>query len=192
MIDFVRSIFENEPNWVVVTFIGAVIGATVQRWAPAGRLLFDRGRRRPMLGAWHECHYTFDSGREVIGRGHVVIRRGVRHRLIVTIRDERRQTLGPGAGFEYEGQLTEEDHLLVVATEVLHRHTLVVRYLNPLVSKPEPVVGIWLVEDHDKNPAAGVSLLTRNRLTDEDAAAMLRSHSAAGRRALRIKPYAGA
>ncbi|MEU8202016.1 hypothetical protein [Streptosporangium sp. NPDC049046] len=187
---WLESFVLDEPNWLIVTALGAVLGATAQWWWLAARHLLVRWKPHRMQGEWHECHYTFRYGREELGRGRLTIKKGLLHRVAVTIYDEERHVKGKGHGLDYSGELTGEDHILISVRERNHPHTVVMRFNDPLPSNPEPIVGLWLSEDHDRCPAAGVTLLTRDRLSDEQACALLRRHSAIGRRALRIKPHA--
>jgi hypothetical protein len=52
-----------------------------------------------------------------------------------------------------------------------------------------PIVGIWLSQDHDRNPASGLIALTREHLPDQQAKDLLRSRSSASRGSIRVKPF---
>jgi glycine/D-amino acid oxidase-like deaminating enzyme len=69
----------------------------------------------------------------------------------------------------------EHGHVIITFSGLSHEETVTMRFLERLPSSSEVVPGIWMAEDHDRHPAAGASLISREPLTDHDASEQLRS-----------------
>jgi hypothetical protein len=168
------SALADEPNWIVVTLIGAVLGASAAWWSAPIRYLGARNRHRHLLGTWHECHYSFRHGQVILGRATIVVRPGFKNSLKVNATQHEVHPDGAVTDLSYAGHLHREGQLVLTLSAESHDETLMMRYVERLPSNPAPMLGMWLCRDHDGLPAAGVSALSRKELTDEQAYATLR------------------
>ncbi|GIH26640.1 hypothetical protein Aph01nite_49500 [Acrocarpospora phusangensis] len=181
------ELVSSEPNWIVVTIIGAILGATINWWWLLAKYIATRTSRHPLEGEWHECHYTIRKGQEQLMRGMVIIKRGLKHNLVVRVHDESRITNGPRHGLEYRGHAAIERGLVLHAKCESHPHSLTMRFMEYLPLNPDPLVGLWFSVDFDYAPASGPTVLTRRRLSDEEAKALLYTHSATTKRTVRLR-----
>lgn len=177
-------VLPQEPNWMIVTVIGAIAGASVNWWWPLIRYWTGRRRRSFLLGDWHGYHATFYAGQPVIVHDTFRVRRGVRGALIVSA--EQNDGLAPS--LTYSGEVRLEGHIVFVLSAKSHEETLVLRFVEPIPSNPTPMVGLWLSQDHDRNPACGTIALTRAELSSTEAAKLLESRSTTAAGAIRIDP----
>ncbi|MET8152653.1 hypothetical protein ACIBSW_30010 [Actinoplanes sp. NPDC049668] len=164
----------QEPNWIIVTLVGALVGASVTWWSTPIRYLRARNSHGYLLGTWYEYHYTFRHGRMMLGRAVVTIRPGFRSSLKADVVSHEVHADGMVTDLSYTGQVRREGHLVLSLSGRSHDDTMMMRYIERLPSNPAPMLGIWLSQDHDCLPAAGVSALSRKELTDEQAHDVLR------------------
>ncbi|MEV6527050.1 hypothetical protein AB0M43_34490 [Longispora sp. NPDC051575] len=169
-----------EPNWIITSVVGAVIGVLV---VPFYRVLlypFRRLRRHPLGGLWYSYSYSFIDGRLHLRHGTFHVRSGVLQRYVVS-----RENFGryppPTFGatpppLRYRGSVYEEhDHYVMVFQGRTHTETLVYRFVNRIPSNAGIIPGIWLAYDHDLNPAAGTAIISREPLAPETVTSLLRS-----------------
>jgi hypothetical protein len=178
----------HEPNWLIVTLLGALLGAVVGSVSiPAGRLR-ARKRHRVLVGTWHECHFTLRHGQVILGRATVIIEPSLRAGLRAVVDQQETHPDGMVTDLSYTGQVRREGHLVLALTGRSHDETLVLRYLEHLPSNTAPMVGLWSSQDHDCLPASGVSALSRTKLTDEQARQLLSSRVVSAHGVIRVAP----
>ncbi|GID95328.1 hypothetical protein ACFQFC_33215 [Amorphoplanes digitatis] len=164
----------QEPNWIIVTLVGALVGASVTWWSSPIRYLRARNDHQHLLGTWYEYHYTFRHGQVILGRAAVTIRPGFKNALMAVVVQHETHPDGEVTDLSYAGRVSYEGHLVLSLSGSPHDHTVVMRYLERLPSNTAPMLGMWMSQDHDCLPAAGVSALSRRELTDEQAREVLR------------------
>jgi hypothetical protein len=170
----------SEPNWIIVTLIGALIGAIVsQYWTiffyPIRRLKHD-----PLLGTWYDYHFTFVHGRRYLAASAVVVKRGLLTSRSIRMQDQDliRYSEGPEHdlkdGLSYKGVvLVEGPHLLIKLHATTHNEFLVFRLINRLPSNSSMVPGVWMSFDHELNPTAGIMMFSRQKLDTDIATNLL-------------------
>jgi hypothetical protein len=183
----------QQPNWIIVTIIGAVVGAVVsQYWSiifyPAKLLKTDSLR-----GSWYDYHFTFVHGKRYLAESMVSIRRGILTDRSVRVQDQDLVRYSGGIdtsrkdGLAYKGTAyIEGPHLIVKLHAISHRELLVFRLINRLPSNASIIPGVWMSFDHELNPTAGVMVLSRERMTSSDASAVLLELSRTERGAVQI------
>lgn len=170
----------GEPNWIIVTLIGALIGAILsQYWTilfyPLRLLKHD-----PLLGDWYDYHFTFVHGRKYLAESTAVIKRGLLTSRSIRMQDQDliRYSEGPEHdlrdGLSYKGVvLVEGPHLLIKLHATTHKEFLVFRLLNRLPSNASIIPGVWMSFDHELNPTAGIMMFSRKKLDRNEAATLL-------------------
>jgi hypothetical protein len=165
----------NEPNWIIVSVVGAILGALVSKY---GGIVSYPFRRRPAIrGEWYCYHFDFRDGRLELIEEQLVIRKGATSGIKVK--------LTPVAGdstlsdqYEYRGDAEfDERHLLINMRGVTHsnKELISVRLQPRIPPNHVTMFGLWLSYDHDHLPAAGMIMLSRDRKeADEAGRAMLR------------------
>jgi hypothetical protein len=180
----------SEPNWIIVTVIGAVLGALAASYGSAVLWPVRRLRRHPLEGTWHEWHYTFADGREQLRRGELTIRRGALKPFVIKARGSMPDLAGTSATkLRYTGDLTVESHSILLS---LHSaddptETLVFRFKARVTFATQVMAGIWMCFDFDLHTAAGASIISRHELTEEEATRLIGSVTHRAKYALRIR-----
>src|SRR3954462_9472559 len=98
----------REPNWIIVTLVGALLGASVGWWSSPIRYLRSRKQNSHLLGTWHECHYTYRHGQVILGRGTITVRAGFKNSLKVVADQNETHPDGVVTNLSYEGHLHRE------------------------------------------------------------------------------------
>jgi hypothetical protein len=182
-----HALWSQEPNWVVTAVVGGVLGAGAARlgllpW----QFLRHRLTAHPLLGLWHEAHWTFLHGRQVLGRGEIRLTRGVRTPVRVHVVSRPVGATSTDT-LSYRGEIrAEKGHHVLVLTGS-HDETLIMRLLAHLPTHDAVLPGVWMSQDHDSRPASGVLVLSRTELPDEEARDHLRKASHTGRGVLRLR-----
>jgi hypothetical protein len=183
----------QQPNWIIVIIIGAVVGAVVsQYWTvifyPAKLLRTDS-----LSGDWYDYHFTFVHGKRYLAESIVRIRRGKLTDRSVRVQDQDLVRYSGGIdtdrkdGLAYKGTTyIEGPHLIVKLHAISHRELLVFRLVNRLPSNASIIPGVWMSFDHELNPTAGVMVLSRERMTSSDATDVLLGLSRTERGAVQI------
>jgi hypothetical protein len=183
----------QQPNWIVVTIIGAVAGAIVsQYWSiifyPVKLLKADA-----LGGGWYDYHFTFVHGKRYLAESIVRVRRGILADRSVYVQDQDLVRYSGGIdpnrkdGLNYKGGIqVEGPHLIVKLRATSHRELLVFRLINRLPSNASIIPGVWMSFDHELNPTAGVMVLSRERMTSSDATTMLLEISRTDRGAVQV------
>src|SRR5215212_2361294 len=122
----------REPNWIIVTLVGALLGASVTWWSSPIRYFRSRNLNRHLLGTWHECHYTFRHGQVILGRGTITIRPGFKNSLKVVAEQHETHPDGVVTNLSYTGSLHREGQLVLSLSGRSHDETMVMRYLERL------------------------------------------------------------
>ena len=181
----------SQPDWLVSAVLGAILGALV---APASMLaMFPIRRLKPHIfhGKWYSYHFSFLGERLVLRYGIFNVRTGIRHRYSVT-----RLSSGgrpsepyklPKPILKYRGRVyNERDHVVMSIAATTHVETAMYRFLGRIPSNTTVIPGLWMSYDHDTNPTAGVAIISREQLSDDEAKEWLRSLMVSDSGAIRI------
>lgn len=155
----------EQPHWMLLTVLGAVLGyllpLTVAVLAFTYRKLFHRAE---IEGTWHEVHFTYEDGVELLSREAWHISKGLRHKLTLRMHPKGKPER------LYVGRINlERDHLLAHYSAKLHHETVVARFHFPATPRGQILCGIWMSFDHDGKITAGVSVLSETELGDDEA-----------------------
>jgi hypothetical protein len=178
-----------EPNWIIVTIIGAVLGAIVARYGAAILWPIRRLKRHPIEGLWHSWHYTFHNDGEQLRSGEIRIRRGVLRPLVITANatSASGQKLGSTRS-EYNGQIkVEANTIFLTLSAKNHDETVTMRFASRVSFDMPELHGLWMSYDFDLHPAAGIEILTRTRISEESALELISDITQRGDKSLRVK-----
>jgi|SRR5882724_1651074 len=151
----------NEPHWLVVAVIGAILGLLLPYMMYLLRFLWRYRKSDRLEKSWFEYHATFTEGRAIIVGGTWHIKKGFRHRLVVTFQHEKDD------GLKYKGVLHKErGHILAVLASISDdEETLYYRFVTPVGSQ-STVPGLWLSYDRDGRVCAGSAILSQEPLEE--------------------------
>lgn len=161
MIDFLAA----EPNWIIVSLVGAVLGALVARFG--GLIVYPFRRQVIAGGSWFLYHRTFRQGQMHLIRSRLTVKKGIFGGAKVSVVE----TVGSRTE-EYTGSVTvEASHLLMQIKGIAVRNSASVlfRLESPVPPNDQVVFGLWLSYDLDRRPAVGVLMLSRTELSDNEA-----------------------
>ena len=148
----------NNPHWLVVAFIGALIGCFLPIVLNLFRSIPRFFRRDAIVGDWYEYHYNFLNGTEKLYTGVINIRRGI-------LKPFKAKYDAQDAGFKYKGYgWREGDHLIFQFRCKNHSESPVFRLPSTVLSNNTHIPGIWLAFDQNKRVAAGIILLSKEEI----------------------------
>jgi hypothetical protein len=149
----------DEPNWLITTFIGAVIGLLLPYLVDVTKYLWRYWKSEPLVGQWFEYHANFVGGENHISSGVWKINKGFSHEFTVNF------THNTGGKLEYRGALFEErGHIVAELKSYSHRNeSLYYRFMNPIASE-RVIPGIWLSFERDGRICSGAAILSKEEL----------------------------
>ena len=131
----------QEPNWIVVTFVGAVVGALVSRYG--GIVTYPFRTRLDAEGRWFVYHYTFRQDVSVFIKGRMRIRKGTLGGTRVRF-TERNST----QRMRYIGHARREGNDLVMLLKIMESGgSLTIRLRGFASPHNDTMVGLWLSYD---------------------------------------------
>ncbi len=170
----------NEPNWIITSFVGALIGVLI---VPLYQMFIYPFRKRqwhPLGGKWYSYSYSFLDGRLQLRHGTFTVRHGVLQRFVVDRLNFGQYPPPPSSPqpppLRYRGTIYEEhDHYVMTLEGRTHTESLLYRFVNRVPSNAGIIPGVWMAYDHDLNPAAGTAIISREPLAPEVVVHLLRS-----------------
>jgi hypothetical protein len=185
----VLEFLETEPNWLVVSVVGAMLGAL---FAKFGSLLtYPFRSAMPAAGTWFSYHYTFQDGQPTLHEDTIVIRKAPLggSRVKITPSFAEGQHISKDA---YRGVvICEGTHLLLHARAVLSGNptTLSIRLASRIPPNDRMMIGLWLSYDHDGRPASGVVAMNREAMSPNEASEVLYRWFDAQRGVIRVPQH---
>lgn len=160
---------QNEPHWLTVALISAIVGFLLPYVIKVIVFLFLRFRKNYLEGKWHHYHWTYLKNNPILIHSEWRIKKGILHRFIVQAKQIRTKLF-------YKGYIKiEGDGLFLVFHSNQHDEHPVYRFPYPISSNCDLIHGLWLSFDHDKKIASGGSLLSRNEIPEDKIVGLLKS-----------------
>lgn len=154
----------DRPHWLAVIFIGTVIGYLLPHLLRSVAYIFLYFKGHPLVGTWHEYHWSFVNDVQKLVTGKWVIKRGYFHKLVVKF------TTDVGRPLRYKGHIIlEKGHMVAILKGVSHDEHLFCRFIEPVPSNATRVGGLWMSYDHNRNICCSPSLLSSEELNEEAA-----------------------
>jgi hypothetical protein len=162
------DLLATEPNWIVVSVVGAVLGAVVARFG--GVLTFPFRRTKEPVGVWNVYHHTFRQGSLQLVWERMTISKAPLGGLKVVVKDP----MDPDSQI-YRGSVAVEGGAIVVITMRGSRgfgtNGLVsIRLQSRLPPDHRVMYGMWLAYDHDGCITAGTVVISRDELGEDTRA----------------------
>lgn len=154
----------QEPNWIVLTIIGTVIGYLfpyiVSGISFIWRLLFAK---HYLTGQWNNYYQIWENNLPALKHEKWKVETGFNSRLKVSIST----TLTDGA-LSYTGELIEErGHLVAILRAAEYEERAFNRYPIPVPGNASTVVGLYLGVDFNGRATVGTTVLSRVELQAE-------------------------
>lgn len=161
------SWFSSEPHWLVSALVGAALGGLFPYLFRVISVLLKRLRKLHIEGEWHEYHTTYLNTHPIVYETKWIIKKGWLKQFEVYV-------IQPETKMSYMGEVkTERGQLLVNMACPDFGVSVQLRYNNPLASKDQ-LLGLWLSFDHDIRISSGATILTRNKLSANEALRIMR------------------
>lgn len=183
----------QQPNWIFVTVIGAIVGAIVSQYWMIIFFPLKLLRKDPFRGDWYDYHFTFMHGKRFLAQSMVSVSRGFLVDRSIRVQDQDivrydgDVDLNRKDGLAYKGSAkVEGPHIVIRLHATSHEEVLVFRLINRLPSNAAMIPGIWMSFDHDRNPTAGIMILSREKIATADAIHMLVGVSRTERGAVQV------
>jgi hypothetical protein len=159
----------GEPNWILVTFIGALAGYLLPHLSKVLVYVARRFQRATIEGKWYVYHITNRGGELQVEPAAWNIRKGYDSKFVV-VESFKEDLKGP----MYKGQMSfERNFLLVKLRAVKHEEEVSIRLFNPIPTADAYTWGLFLSLDFQGNPIAGPVAISRRELSPADALELL-------------------
>ncbi len=161
------EIFQQEPNWMVRTLAGFLLGYFFTYIIKAVNYLFRHVFTRHYLtGDWYSYFRAWENDKPVLKREKWTIGFGFNSKLKVRIVTD--------GTLSYDGELSEEKgHLIVKLKAKEYDESVFGRYPVPVPGNDSTVVGLFLAVDYNRHVSAGANILSRVDLSDDQVTALI-------------------
>ena len=127
-------------------------------------------RKELLKGTWHAYHFTRMHGKTFLRYEKWTIKRNLLNRLIIKTLDPKNPDL------KYKGVISEErNYLLILLKGVRHKEEIQMRFFNVIPTGQDMAFGLAMGVDFANKPQCLVQIMSRKKLTDEEAGEILRS-----------------
>jgi hypothetical protein len=163
----------RQPTWHWSLILGGVVGALIASLISKTQSLLKLPvffykfffKKSAIIGYWNVYHWSYLEGNATLIKSQAKVRRGFTHAYVVTLHQNVSSKLS------YEGYIdSEKDQLVAKFKSTDHHENLVVRMRDPLGKASEKLAAIWLGYDHEGDVASGGLLLSRQDISELEAA----------------------
>jgi hypothetical protein len=172
LMDMLKNIFTQEPNWVVMAILGLVLGHYAKHLlGPVERTVVRFLKPQSMTGNWYEYHWS-TAKRQTVFRKEIwkITKQTLSGELRIEIREP------GGSNLAYGGTMVREgNHWIKETKGINHGESTFSRLTSPIAPYDDTFVGICLSTDFDGRILASVQLLSRVELTDDQAKDLLKN-----------------
>lgn len=153
----------SEPNWVITTIIGAIVGYLTPYAVKMSRYMLRRFEKEIAEGTWHVYHPTIRDGSALIEHSIWNISKGILVKYVV------KETKAQSTSVIYKGDLRlERNHWLIKLRGVRHAEEASIRFYNPVPTEDARTWGLYVSIDYHGNPISGPGLISREELSDAE------------------------
>lgn len=168
------DIFKNEPNWIILTLVGTVIGYffpyIIKGIVFVWRQLFSK---HYLTGQWNSYYLIWENNLPILKHEKWKVELGYNSKLKVTV-----ATTVTDGNLSYVGELVEErGHLIVTLKAIEYDERVFGRYPIPIPGNDSTVVGLWLGVDFNGHAVVGTNVLSRVELQDEEVRSLLKDYT---------------
>ena len=156
---------------IITIIISAIVGYAIPYFNSIIKFIVGKSfRKEPIEGTWHTYHFTRMYGHIYLRYDKWIIKRNLLNTLTVKTDDPKNPDL------KYEGFISvERNYFLVNISGVKHKEEAQFRFFDFIPTGQDIVYGLCLGVDFDNKPKAEVWIMSRRKLSDEEANKILRS-----------------
>ena len=153
----------NEPHWLFIAFVGAIIGIVLPYLSRVASFLFRMLSGNPYLGDWYIYVCCSQRKKPITTKSLISIKNGVSQKYKVKMKDDIINRHFCGTAF------VEQNNLCIVfrQTEGGFKETSFHKYEIGIPSNKDVLYGFYLGYDYDLKVSCGCSILSKNQLSDE-------------------------
>jgi len=153
----------GEPNWIIITLLGAIVGYLFPYLIKFLLLITRRFQREIAEGIWHGYHIANREGTPQIEHYLWNIRKGLLSEYVIT------ETRPPLKGVMYQGTLSFERNFWLIKLHALkHKEEVSIRLFSPITTAHEKTWGLYLGLDFQGRSAAGPIVISQEEMPDAD------------------------
>jgi hypothetical protein len=150
----------GEPNWIMVTLLGAIAGYLLPYFIKVLILVLRRFQREIAEGVWHVYHITIREGTPQIEHTVWNIRKGLLSEYVVK---ESKPSL---KGTIYKGTLSFERNFWLIKLNSKHEEGVSIRLYKPITTAHERTWGLYLSFDFQGRAMAGPLVISKQEIID--------------------------
>jgi hypothetical protein len=157
----------NQPDWVIVTVIGAFIGFPFPYGMKLLQFVIRRFQRDFVEGQWHVYHVSSQNGEVQAVYSTWTIKKGVFSKFVV---HDNRKNLPRG----YRGiLLSERNFWLIRLNAIQHQEEVLIRLHSPIATQDAITWGLYLGLDFEGNASSGPVMISRKQIPTDDVLPLL-------------------
>jgi hypothetical protein len=165
------DLFQQEPNWMIRTLAGFLLGYFFTYMVKGIHYIWRQVFTKNYLtGQWNSYYQTWENNRLVLKREQWTIKFGFNSKLKVNITTDEK--------LSYSGELLEErGHLIAILKAKEFDERIFGRYPIPIPGNDSTVVGLFLGTDWNSHAAAGINILSRTELNENEVSYLLKENT---------------
>lgn len=157
---------------ILLTIAGAILGCGIPHIVKFFQFLIGLLVRKEILaGTWHAYHFTrMHGGKSFLRYESWRIRRNLQNQLVIKTDDPTNPDL------KYKGTISvERNYLLILLKGVKHKEEVQMRFFDVIPTGQDIAFGLAMGVDFDNEPICVVRIMSRKKLSDEEATRILTS-----------------
>jgi len=164
------EMFLQEPNWMVRTLAGFLLGYFFTYILKGINYLWRQFFTKNYLtGQWHGYYNVWENNKPVLKQEKWMVSFGFNSKLKVNV--------NTGTNLSFKGELIEEKGQLIIILKAKDFNERVFcRYPIPIPGNDSTVVGLYLGVDFNGHATSGVTILSRTELQEDEIPALVKKN----------------
>jgi hypothetical protein len=153
----------DEPHWLIVSIIGAMLGFLMPYIWKILVFGIRRLSRHHLEGLWYGYYFIIENEAPKLGSETLKIQKGIFHSFVVE-----GESLNGAISIQqkYKGIVDEERNFLIIQMKpTKHDEHIFIRLKLPIPGNDKFMYGLWSAIDFDGNAAVGPMIMSRKELS---------------------------
>ena len=159
-----------QPNWIIIIFIGAIVGYLFPHLVKSFKYIVRRFRKETIEGLWYTYFVTNEGGEIKIAHKTWRIQKGYVSKFNI----ESYLYDGKEKKAVYKGKVYFERNFWLFRYEAIdHKEEVSGRLFDPITNRNLRTWGLYMALDFQGNPISGPFLASKQELSLEEASSLL-------------------